>query len=141
VRQAVGVLRRVVIVALLVVAVGLIALSGRYKGEPTEPSLIDAAAEQLVPNDGATALRQSEIGIDLAPGWDADLRINGVDVPEDEERRVEGLNQVFFTPGEGRIIEQLAPGQVDVTAVIWRPSEGETRDSGSRTVRWTFRVA
>jgi hypothetical protein len=137
----VSVLRRVVIVALLVVAVGLIALSGRYKGEPTEPSLIDAAAEQLVPNDGATALRQSEIGIDLAPGWDADLRINGVDVPEDEERRVEGLNQVFFTPGEGQIIEQLAPGRVDVTAIIWRPAEGETRDRGSRTVRWTFQVA
>jgi len=134
-------LRRVVTVALLVVALGLIVVSARYKGDPSDPSLTDAAVEQIVPVEDATALRQSEIGIDLAAGWSADLRINGVDIPDDQERRVEPLNQVFFTPGEGRIIEQLAPGRVDVSAIIWRPSEGETRERGSRVVRWSFRVA
>jgi hypothetical protein len=134
-------LRRVVTVALVVVALGLVVLSARYKGEPSDPSLVDAAVEQLVPIQDATALRQSEIGIDLAAGWSADLRINGVDVPDDQERRVEPLNQVYFTPGEGQIIEELAPGRVDVTAIIWRPGEGETRESGSRVVRWSFRVA
>jgi hypothetical protein len=134
-------LRRVVTVALLVVALALVVLSARYKGEPSDPSLVDAAVEELVPIQDATALRQSEIGIDLAAGWSADLRINGVDIPDDEERRVDPLNQVYFTPGEGRIIEELAPGRVDVTAIIWRPSEGETREAGSRIVRWSFRVA
>jgi hypothetical protein len=135
------VVRRVVVVALLVVAFGMVWFSARYKGEPEAPSLTDAAVEQLTPAREATALRQSEIGVDLAPGWDADLRINGVDIPEDEERIVPGLNQVFFTPGKGKIIETLEPGDVTVTAIIWRPAQGETRDSGSRVVRWSFRVA
>ena len=134
-------LRRVVMVGLLVLAAGLVWISASYKGEPEKPSLTDSAVEQLVPGRDTTALRQSEIGIDLTPGWDADLRINGVDIPEDEERIVPGLNQVFFTPGKGKIIEQLGPGVVDVTAIIWRPTEGETRDHGSRTVTWTFHVA
>jgi hypothetical protein len=135
------VLRRVVVVALLVAAGAMVWLSARYKGEPAAPSLTDSAVEQLVPGRDTTALRQSEIGIDLAPGWDADLRINGIDIPEDEERIVPGLNQVFFTPGKGKIIESLEAGNVSVTAIVWRPAQGETRDSGSRTVRWSFHVA
>lgn len=133
--------RRVVVVGLLVLAASLVWLSARYKGEPEAPSLTDAAVEQLVPGRDTTALRQSEIGVDLTPGWDADLRINGVDIPEDEERIVPGLNQVFFTPGKGKIIETLEPGVVDVTAIIWRPAQGESREHGSRTVSWSFHVA
>jgi hypothetical protein len=136
------VIRRVVIAALLVFAAGLVWYSGSVKGEPAAPSLTDSAVEQLVPaRDTPTAIRQAEIGIDLAPGWDADLRINGVDIPEDEERRNPPLNQVFFRPGPGKVIEALAPGPVTVTAIIWRPTAGETRDNGSRTVTWSFRVA
>jgi hypothetical protein len=135
------VVRRIVVVGLLVVAAGMLWLSARYKGAPELPSLTDSAVEQLVPGRDTTALRQSQIGVDLTPGWDADLRINGVDIPEDEERVVAGLNQVFFTPGKGKIIEQLAPGLVNVTAIIWRPAQGETRDHGSRTVTWSFHVA
>jgi hypothetical protein len=136
------VVRRLVITALLVVAGGLLWYSASIKGEPEAPSLSDSAVEQLVPaRDTPTAIRQAEIGIDLVPGWDADLRINGVDVPEDEERDNGPLNQVFFKPGEGKVIEALAPGEVTVTAFIWRPTQGETRDQGGRTVSWTFRVA
>jgi hypothetical protein len=134
--------RRVVIAALLVLAAGMIWYSGTVKGEPSAPSLTDTAVEQLIPaRDTPTAIRQAEIGIDLAPGWDADLRINGVDIPEDEERNNGPLNQVFFRPGKGQVIEALEPGPVQVTALIWRPTEGQTRERGSRAVSWTFRVA
>lgn len=140
--QARVVLRRVVVAALLLVAVGMIWYSGTIKGEPTDPALTDSAVEHLVPaRDTPAALRQAEIGIDLAPGYDADLRVNGVDIPQDEERNVGPENQVFFSPGEGKSIEQLAPGNVVVSAIIWNPTEGESRESGSRTVSWSFRVA
>lgn len=136
------VVRRLVITALLVLAGGLVWYSASLKGEPAEPSLTDSAVEQLVPaRDTPTAIRQAEIGIDLAPGWDADLRINGVDIPEDEERDNAPLNQVFFKPGAGQIIESLEPGPVTVTAIIWRPTAGQTREQGSRSVTWSFRVA
>jgi hypothetical protein len=136
------VVRRVVITALLVFAGVMVWYSGSVKGEPAAPSLTDTAVEQLVPaRDTPTAIRQAEIGIDLAPGWDADLRINGVDIPQDEERNNVGLNQVFFKPDPGKVIGALAPGPVTVTAIIWRPTAGETRENGSRQVSWSFRVA
>lgn len=134
--------RRIVIASLLIVAGGLVWYSATIKGEPPAPDLTDTAVEQLVPaRDTPTAIRQAEIGIDLAPGWDADLVINGIDIPEDEERDNAPLNQVFFKPGEGKTIEALPPGPVEVTAIIWRPVDGESRESGSRTVTWSFRVA
>jgi hypothetical protein len=136
------VVRRVVIAALLVLAGGLVWYSSSVKGEPDAPVLSDSAIQQLIPaRDTPTALRQAEIGVDLAPGWDADLQINGVDVPEDEERENGAQDQVLFSPGKGKVIEQLAPGPVTVTAFLWRPALGQTHDEGSHTVTWSFRVA
>ena len=136
------VLRRVVIIGLLALAAGMVWVSASYKGEPPDPVLTDSAVEQLIPaRDTPTAIRQAEIGIDLAFGWDGDLVINGVVIPEDEERNDEAQSQIFFKPGPGKAIESLSPGVVTVTAIIWRPGAGQTRDIGSRPVTWSFRVA
>src|SRR5947209_8963012 len=86
-----GVRFKLLTAALLLVAVLLVVLSARYQATPDKPSLVDAAVQGFFPARDTTVPRQSEIGVDLVPGWDADLRINGVDIPEDEERRVEGL--------------------------------------------------
>lgn len=126
---------------LLLAAAGTWALAGRYGVDGTEDiKLTDAAVEQLIPGDGSpNVLRQSEIGIDLATGWTGVLAVNGVEIPEDQYRRNDPLNQVFFTPGEGKEIERLPAGPVIVTATIWRPVQGETRDDG-RQVVWRFNV-
>lgn len=135
-------LRRVVIAGLLVLAAGMAWYSATIKGDPDDVLQTDNAVERLIPErDTPSAIRQAEIGIDLTTGYDADLQINGVDIPQDEERNNAPENQVFFAPGEGKSIEALAPGDVEVTAIIWRPIDGETRERGSRTVSWTFRVA
>ena len=135
-------LRRVLVVAVLLVAVGLVALSSRYKGEPSDPTTLDSAVQRLIPADESpAALRQAEIGIDLAPGWTAVLTINGVRIPEDEYRRNDPENQIFFTPRRGRVIEELAPGRVVAVATIWRPVDQQTETQGSRQVTWNFRVA
>ena len=55
-------------------------------------------------------LRQAELGIDLAPGYDGTLAVNGVDIPVEDQRRVPEQNEVFFTPGEGKAVEQLLAG-------------------------------
>jgi hypothetical protein len=133
--------RKVAVGALLVVAAGLVWWAGTMRGEPVEPRLVDAAVEHLVPADGSpNVVRQARIGIDLAPGWTGVLRINGLEVPEDQLDRNEPLNQVFFTPGEGKEIEHLQAGPVVVQALIWRSGFGETRDD-ARLVTWQFRVA
>ena len=136
------VVRRAVIAGLLVLAGALLWWSASFKAKPTSPSLTDPAVEALTPeNETPNVLRQSTIGIDLKPGWDADLIINGVDIPQDEERDVPAQNQVFFTPGKDKAIESLEPGLVRVTAIIWRPIDGQTRDRGSRAVHWSFHVS
>jgi hypothetical protein len=135
------VLRRIVIAALLLTAGGLVWWSASFKAEPTSPTLTDAAVEGLAPEDGTNALHQSTVMIDLAPGWDADLIINGIEIPQDQERNVAGQDQVIFTPGEGKELERLPAGLVRVTAIIWRPIDGQSRDSGSRSVSWSFQVS
>ncbi len=69
--------------------------------------------EHLVPRNGAEVLRQSELGIDLAPGYEGTLVVNGVEMPTAQLRLVPEQNQVFFTPGEGKVIDEL-PGRPDV---------------------------
>jgi hypothetical protein len=83
-------------------------------------------------------LRQSEIGIDLAAGYDADLTIDGIAIPRSQLRLVPQQNQVFFTPGEGKAIEELEAGDTCVTATIWKSSEGPGKDS--QPVQWCFTV-
>jgi len=133
--------RRVVITALLAFAVGLLAWAAQFTGDPDEPGRgrIDSAVEEVVPGNGDAALRQSEIGVDLVPGWTAVLAVDGREIPEDQLRRNEPLNQVFFMPGQGQEIEELDPGPHVATALIWRPAD-QTREDG-RQVTWRFRVS
>ena len=69
-------------------------------------------------------LRQAELGIDLAPGYDGTLAVNGVEIPVEEQRRVPEQNQVFFTPGEGKVVERLLAGPNCATAIVWKAADG-----------------
>lgn len=133
-------LRRIVLFLLVGGAIGAIVYAGTLNSGPSEIRRTDAAVERLVPADGSpVAVRQSEVGIDLAPGWTGILRVNGLEIPEDQLRRVEAQNEVYFQPGEGKDIEAFEPGTIIVEAEIWRTAS-ETRDD-ARTVTWRFGVA
>lgn len=135
-------LRRVVIVLLLAAATGLLVWGGVVQESEQPVAAVDSAVEDLVPGRNATAVpRQTRIGVDLAPTWTGVLLVNGLEIPEDQLDRNAPLNQFFFQPGEGKEIERLSAGRVVATAIIWRPTLGETRDSGSRSFSWTFTVS
>jgi hypothetical protein len=132
--------RRVVTIALVLAAFGAIFYAGTLGSGPAEVRATDDAVERVIPADGSpVAVRQAEIGIDLAPGWTGVLLIDGTEVPEDQLRRVEAENQVFFQPGEGKVFEALSEGGHVVTAEFWRTAS-ETR-ADSRSLTWQFRVA
>lgn len=131
--------RRLVPGALAVVALALFVYAFTLGRGTTDIVATDDAVEHLVPGRGAQVVRQAEIGIDLAPEWTAVLVVNGVEIPEDQLRRVDAQNQVFFTAGAGMEIEELPAGTVQVTALVWRPVAGETRDDADE-VRWSFQV-
>ncbi|MFP5319189.1 MAG: hypothetical protein ACLGI2_12980 [Acidimicrobiia bacterium] len=132
--------RRVVTGALVLLALALFVYAFTLGRGTTDVAVTGDAVEHLVPPRGAQVLRQTEIGIDLAPEWTGVLVVNGVEIPEDQLRRVEAQNQVFFTAGPGMEIEELPAGTVEVTALIWRPVAGETRADADR-VQWSFQVA
>jgi hypothetical protein len=133
-------LRRLVIGLLFALGIGVFLLSGRYGVSDPKPTVHDSAVEAFIPADKSPDVpRQGEIGIDLASGWTGSFIINGLPIPDDELRRNDPLNQLFFTPGPGKEIDKLPPGPVFVIATIWRPSHGETAADG-RQVRWAFTV-
>ena len=133
-------LRRLVIGLLLLAALGAFYLAGRNGNTDPPPVATLGAVEALIPANGSpSVVRQAEVGIDLADGWTGELTIDGVFIPDDQIRRNDPLNQLFFTPGEGQEIERLDAGRVLVVASVWRPIDGETRED-ARQVSWTFSV-
>ena len=130
-----------VAVALVVAAAAMWVAFASTNTEQENPAAVSAApnvVEHLVPPAGSEQLRQSEIGIDLAAGYDAELIVDGVAIPRDELRLVPEQNQVFFTPGEGKAIEELEGGQVCVTALVWKSSVG--RGAQDQPFQWCFDV-
>ena len=95
--------------------------------------------ERVVPRQGAEVLRQVEIGIDLATGYEAGLILNGTAIPTDELRLVPEQNQVFFAPAPGRSFESLPSGQNCVTAIVWKSADGPGTPS-DLTFQWCFDV-
>jgi hypothetical protein len=134
---------KIVIVALLAVAataLGL-AVASTTTGEPDSVATTVAVPLDgfgVRPSPGANVLRQSEIGIDLRPGWQATLLVDGVEIPTSQQRIVAPESQVFFTPGEGQVIERLEPGRRCATAVYWEVRLGPGVDDREHT--WCFQV-
>jgi hypothetical protein len=95
--------------------------------------------EHVYPPNGDQVLRQSEIGIDLAPGYDGTLVVNGQPIPEEELRRVPEQNQIFFLPGEDTTFPKLPGGQNCVTALVWSSAAGP--GVADETFRWCFEAA
>lgn len=133
---------------LLIIAMVVAALAAVYAGvlatrsEGADPVTVSGrpdVVEQIVPGSGDDVLRQGELGIDLAPGFEGALSVNGVEIPTEELRLVPEQNQVFFTPGEGKAVERLRGGENCASAVVWRSSTGRgTPDD--QTFRWCFRA-
>lgn len=130
------------ITAALLVASVLIGLAvwRTDTGEPGDDITVSGqVVEATTPRDDAEALRQTQITIDLAAGYDGRLVIDSVEIPDEQLERETNLNQVSFTPGEGKAIEQLEAGPTCVLAVYWKLSEGEG-GPGTDTYRWCFDV-
>jgi hypothetical protein len=128
--------RYVAYVGLVAVVVGSIyLLTQHYSDDDAGPQ--DAAIEQLLPVPESKILQQEQVGIDLEPGYEGRLAVNGVPLPDDEVQAVPQLNQVFFQPGPGKAFEQWPAGRNCVVATIWRSETGPTQ-SASRT--WCFTV-
>ena len=82
-------------------------------------------------------VRQAELGVDLAPGYDGTIAVNGVEIPVDEQRRVPEQNEVYFTPGEGKVVERLLAGPNCATAIVWKAADGRGTPN-DQSFTWCF---
>ncbi len=132
---------RLLIAAMVTVAVAALYLGVRATDtgdkDPVTVSGRPDVVERLVPSEGDSVIRQAELGIDLAPGYEGTLVVNGVEIPADELRVVPEQNQVFFTPGDGKVVEQLNAGPNCVLAVVWRSAVGRG-GGGDQSFSWCF---
>jgi len=133
---------RAFVTVALAIAVAVLIVGVRATRTGTDnPTVLNGRpdlVEHVFPPDGSSVLRQVEIGIDLAPGYEGRITVNGIEIPEDELRIVPEQNQVFFMPGPDRVIETLPPGETCVSAVAWESRAG--RGHADATFRWCFDV-
>jgi hypothetical protein len=126
-----------VVGAAVVVVVGVSIGALVVLGEGSDNDVREAAIEQFIPAEGDQIVQQEPVGIDLAPGYDGTLALNGVAIPEDQLNKVPALNLVQFIPGEGKEIEQYNEGRNCVLATFWLSKDGP----GQATSRaWCFNV-
>lgn len=93
--------------------------------------------QRLIPTPGSKILQQDIIGIDMAPGYEASLSLNGVPLPLDQTYVVPQINQTTFRAGPDKVFETLPAGQNCMIATYWQTAFGPAVSS-SRT--WCFTV-
>ena len=95
----------------------------------------NAAVDELIPPRSAEVLSQETVGIDLAPGYDARLTINGVVIPPEQIRHQPNLNLFTFRPDRGKVIERLRAEQNCALVAYWRQDVGPAE---ADTISWCF---
>ena len=124
---------------------------------PESDSHPDPASNPAVvlrkPLPGSHVLRQSQVGAKLLSGYDGRLVIDGRNIPEDQMDgaiptdspiydprygvRPNNKQDVFFTPGPGKVIDHYPSGEVHVTVRFWRIVDGP---KNSDRISWAFFV-
>lgn len=94
--------------------------------------------EGVFPLPGDTVVRQTMIEVDLPAGYEVELEVDGISIPDEELGLLEGTGRWSWGPGPGRLWDVWDGGEHSVTARWDRPA-GTTPDPGSFT--WVFRVA
>jgi hypothetical protein len=115
------------------------------------------AIERMSPADGDRVLRQAQIIVDFAEGYEAVLTIDGIELPVtrlDElsaggaapapGAQVElpatavydpGNHVLSFQPQEGALIVEFAQGEHTAVVTYWKTLDGRTK---ARTYQWRF---
>lgn len=133
--------RRILITLVVLGALAGIFLTGRLAvtGFENTSGVLPDSVDRLIPPSGAEVLRQSQVGIDVADGYDAYLQINGVEVRNAEDGLIKdlGTGLVLFQPGPDRPIEELNTNQNCVVAFVYDQVDGP---STAQPVSWCFQA-
>jgi hypothetical protein len=118
-------------IAFIAVVVGAVLLAPQ--GSPSE---LPSAVNRIEPGDGELVFGQPSVVLDLAPGYRAELVIDGIPIPADEVLWMAATGLHVFDPGPGKAIQGWTPG-FHLIEAQWEGAPGQP-DPGNLT--WTFRV-
>lgn len=128
------------------IALGVWTYNNAVTGPAQTSSNLKPYIDRLIPASGAQALPQETVGIDLEPGYDAFLVINGVRIDNviseaspdpDGLRKAPSLGLIEYTPGPGKRIERLTSPETCIDAWVWKRGNGA---STAEQTHWCFNV-
>lgn len=142
-RRRLGALpRRLILTVLIVGSVVGIFFTGRMAvtGFEDTSGNLPESVDRLIPPSGAEVLRQSQVGIQVAEGFDAYLQVNGVEIRTAEEGLIKdlGTGLVVFQPGPDTPVETLNTNQNCIVAFVYDQLEGP---QAAQPVSWCFEAA
>ena len=94
------------------------------------------AVESITPFDGETVLRQIDLRIDMAVGYDIELFVDGVKIPDGEITVTEATGRRVWAPGPSKTFTEWTLGTHSV-GITYERISGRV-DVG--TLSWVFRV-
>lgn len=104
------------------------------RSNPGSASL-PTAIQAIAPEAGSNVLSQTDVLVDLAVGYTAEIDINGFTIPESQLFRVTGLNSLSYEPRPGKVVPSLRADQNCVTVNYWLIAQGP---ESSQTYTWCF---
>ena len=95
------------------------------------------AVESITPSNGETVLRQIDLRIDMMVGYDIELFIDGVKIPDDEIGLIEATGVRVWSPGVSSTFEEWSLGTHSI-GITYESVSGGRVDVGA--LSWIFRV-
>jgi len=131
--------RIAIAIAVILVVVNLVVIYV-LEGADTqrEGRTYPVGVESVTPRPGELLRPQDGIGADLDNTLTGVLKINGVEVPEDQTQRTVNLGILEFRPGPTQDITVFEPGAYTATVLFW--PQGKARPANPSSYSWSFRV-
>ncbi len=126
---------RLLYAGLGLILLALIVLTIAFSPSGEEVVLPDAV-ERVFPRPNDAVIRQTAVEVDMAPGYEVVLFVDGFRIVPPELTVQTGTGVATWRPGPGRFIERWEPG-VHELRIEWQRTQG-LPEPGSFS--WTFRV-
>jgi hypothetical protein len=130
-------LRRLALPLLALAGLVVIVVAGFLARTGSDP-VAEVGIEAIFPTDGANVVAQDTVGVDLAADYAGELTLNGQLLPASQLDPDNGLNQLVFRPGPGKVLTELKPGKNCASVTYWRLEDG--RPSAGTPLDWCFQV-
>lgn len=125
-----------VILSILGLLLGVLAVGAVILAPSGDEATLPDAVEKFSPADGAIVQRQTAIEIQLAPGYELVLEVDGVSISTSEMDITEATGRHVFRPEPWKSIAEWTPG-FHVVEISFDRTSG-LPDPGS--LRWSFRT-